>query len=156
MELFYSELMILRADLICYFCRYIQILPLSLLQICMNVYFQFCSFIAKAKNCCFVDIWRLQKLYLQEHLPYALYIAIIYNKLLELFKKWLYCTLSSIGYFPLTMTLHLHCGSWWSIYCTNSGVFFTSRRYYIIGAVRNLIVSLTYILGGTPGYHLST
>ena len=54
------------------------------------------------------------------------------------------------------MILHLYFGRWLLIVCPPSGAFTTARRYCIIGEVSRLLQTLTYIIGGTPGYHWST
>ena len=54
------------------------------------------------------------------------------------------------------MTLHLSCGRLRPIVCPPSGMFVTSKRDFIIRGVGSVLLTLTYIIGGTQGYHWYT
>ena len=68
-----------------------------------------------------------------------------------LYNKWWCCLRGDYiirnllkWYLPLTMTLHLLCRSCWPIVCPPYSAFVTSRRDFIIRAVRILLPELTY------------
>ena len=50
------------------------------------------------------------------------------------------------------MTLHLYHDRWWKIVCTPSGPLFIHQMGRIVGAVRRLLLKITY----HQGYHRST
>ena len=83
---------------------------------------------------------------------YVFAMAVLYNTLLELFMK---CNLLSYLYYLLWSLTYIvgGGGQYYAVFLERS---FTAWRYCIIGAVRSLLKSLTYTLGGISGYHWST